>query len=84
MVRSRQHSISSKRGVRKFRKEIDDVWLPEMGIESDRHRVLVLGGKSRTGKTTCCKLLASPEGYLEINCKGLKVQPNLRPVTDAT
>ena len=28
--------------------------------------------------------MASPEGYLEINCKGLTVQPNLRPVNHLT
>ena len=83
-VKSRQQRISASRGSRKFRKEIDEVWLPEMAIEDDRHRVLVLGGRSRTGKTTCCKLMASPEGYLEINCKGLTVQPNLRPVNHLT
>ena len=60
------------------------MWLPEMGISMDRHVVLVLGGKSHIGKPTCCKFLASPEGYMEINCKRLKVQPNLRPVTEHT
>ena len=83
-VRAKQAVINSQRGCRKYFHEIDDVWLPEMGISMDRHRVLVLGGKSRTGKTTCCKLLSSPDGYFEINCKGLTVQPNLRPVTEAT
>ena len=83
-VCSQQDRISASRTSRKYRKEIDEVWLPHMAKVLDRHMVLVLGGKSRTGKTTACNLLSSRNGYMEINCKGLTVQPNLRGVTQNT
>jgi len=83
-VCSQQDRISASRTSRKYRKEIDEEWLPHMAKVLDRHMVLVLGGKSRTGKTTACKLLSSRNGYMEINCKGLTVQPNLRGVTQNT
>ena len=41
-VRTKEHMILSQRGCRKYRKQLDEVWLPEMGISMDRHRVLVL------------------------------------------
>jgi hypothetical protein len=81
---SKQDAIQANRGSRKWFHEVDDVWLPLMGEVLDRHPVLVLGGRSRVGKTTFCKCMSSPTGYLEINCKGLKVQPNLRLVNDHT
>ena len=83
-VASQQDLVSAKRTRRTHRTEIDDVWLPHMAEVLDRHTVLVLGGKSRTGKTTACKLLSSRTGYMEINCKGLTVQPNLRGVNQHT
>ena len=83
-VASQQELVAAKRGRRKYRAEIDDVWLPHMAEVLDRHKVLVLGGRSRTGKTTACKLMSSRTGYMEINCKGLTVQPNLRGVNQHT
>ena len=83
-VESQQDMLAAKRSKRKYRTEIDAVWLPHMAEALDRHKVLVLGGRSRTGKTTCCKLMSSRKGYLEINCKGLAVQANLRPVNQHT
>ena len=83
-VASQQELLAAKRAKRKYRAEIDDDWLPHMAENLDRHKVLVLGGRSRTGKTTACKLMSSPIGYLEINCKGLTVQANLRPVNRHT
>jgi hypothetical protein len=83
-VKEQQASIQCVRACRKYFHEVDEVWLPLMGESADRHPVLVLGGQSRTGKTTFCKLLSTPTGYLEINCKGLKVQANLRHVTQHT
>ena len=54
---SEQGAIQAVRGQRKWFHEVDDVWLPLMGEVSDRHRVLVLGGRSRVGKTTFCKFV---------------------------
>ena len=81
---AKQGAIQAARGQRKWFHEVDDVWSPLMGELSDRHPVLVFGGRSRVGKTTFCKCLSSPFGCLELNCKGLKAQPNLRLVTDQT
>ena len=51
----------------------------------DRHKVLVLDGPSRYGKTTFCKQLVQVDAeYLELNCQGLEAPPNLRLITSET
>lgn len=64
---------------------VDDVFLPHMAQVLDRHRFLVLDGPSQVGKTTFCKLLSQhPDGYVEIDCSGLTVAPNLHVLTHHT
>ena len=64
---------------------VDEVFLPHMLELKDRHRFLVLDGPSQVGKTTFCKQLCrKPEGYVEVDCTGLLVAPNLHVLIDDT
>ena len=64
---------------------VDDVFLPHMNLMVDRHSFLVLDGPSQVGKTTFCKQLCTKaDGYVEIDCTGLTVAPNLHVLSDST
>ena len=74
---------AAKRSIRKYLPLVEEVYLPHMAIEAERHMVLVLDGPSGVGKTSYVKgLCSSPHAYLEINCMNLRVSANLREVVE--
>jgi hypothetical protein len=74
---------AAKRSIRKYLPLVEEVYLPHMATEAERHMVLVLDGPSGVGKTSYVKgLCSSAKAYLEINCMNLRVSANLREVVE--